>query len=400
LRVVWVTPALPHPQNAGGWAHEFELIRSMAARHDIEVVSSDLEGPLDAEALKEIGVGFTRVRWRSRQHPHSALGVALRLPVARPNLILWLRRDRLRALASTLRPLIDRTRPDLVHITLGELAPLLGEIEVPTALLLFDSLTREIEGRHAHESRPRRRAQLRLEARRMRRFERKWYARAAGLASVSSVDAGWFEQLLGRPVTVIENSVPDRFFDAPDRARSGNIVAFVGSLNHHPNADAIKWLVAEIWPRVCQRFPSAQLVVVGRDDPAGVMTRALRPLVEGAGGRLDVDVPDIRPYYWDAATVVAPIRLGGGMRSKVIHAMACGAPVVATPTALEGVPQAAATEASVGSTAEELAAGVLAVLSDQAAARARGEAAARGVEQLRTSAIAERFEAWWKGLIS
>jgi glycosyltransferase involved in cell wall biosynthesis len=398
MRVIWVTPALPHPEAAGGWAHEFELIAAMAARHEVEVVSSDIAGPLDEQALLAAGAGFTRVGWNRRAHPRSSIGMLAKVPFARPNMTLWLRRDRIGQLAAAIDDLSARFKPDLVHITLGELAPLIAEVQTPTALLLFDALTREIESRLAIETRGRRRAQLLVERRRTVKFERDWYKRAGGVASVSAVDAAWFGELLGQPVPVIENPIADRFFEPPTVARTGNIVTFVGTLNHAPNTDAIEWLATAIWPHVLAQVPDAQLVVVGRGDRAGRITGALRSAVEAAGGRLDADVDDIRPYYWEAAAVAAPMRTGAGMRNKVIHAMACGAPVVATPAALEGVPEEAAVHALVGTTAEEVAAAIVTTLRDREGSAVRAKAAESGMDSLRTPVIADRFDAWWRSI--
>jgi glycosyltransferase involved in cell wall biosynthesis len=44
-------------------------------------------------------------------------------------------------------------------------------------------------------------------------------------------------------------------------------------------------------------------------------------------------VPDVRPYLQQATIAVAPISYGAGIQNKVLEAMACGAPVIASPQA-------------------------------------------------------------------
>jgi glycosyltransferase involved in cell wall biosynthesis len=58
-----------------------------------------------------------------------------------------------------------------------------------------------------------------------------------------------------------------------------------------------------------------------------------------AGDRVSVhaSVPDVMPYLDKAAVVVAPIRIGGSMRMKVLEALAAGKALVATPRAAEGI---------------------------------------------------------------
>jgi glycosyltransferase involved in cell wall biosynthesis len=372
------------------------MISALAARHEIHVITSDPQGQLDSAVLDDIAASFTRVPWTQFPYPATRFGILTSLVRADPNVLVWLNRDRLEGLAAAIRDVAGQQHPDVVQITLGEIAPLLDAVDLPSALLLFDSLTREIEHRLAIETRPHRRARLRVERWRTERFERRWYARATGLASVSTVDAEWFERLLHRPVEVIENSIPDRLFERAQGERSATLVTFIGTLNHPPNTDAIEWLTTEIWPRVKVRRPDAELCVVGAGDRQGRTTAHLRTLVEGAGGRLDVDVDDIRPYYWDAAVVVAPVRTGAGMRTKVIHAMASSTPVVAHPTALEGLPIEASRYVTGGPTATAIAEAIVAVLDDPEAARSAAASASAAIAPLRAGAVAARLEAWWE----
>jgi len=398
VKVVWVTASVPHPLGAGGRVHEFELINALARRHQIHVVTCDFRKTTEGDAVLEAGARFTQVPWKVRPHPTSKLGVARGLVTADPTLIIALGRDRIPRLADAVARIAADDPPDLVQVTHGELASLLGHLQPPTALLLFDALTRALTTRLAVEPLARRRAQLRLERARTKRFERRWYAAATGIASVSSVDAAALQHVVGRPIEVLANPIGEAFFETANRPRSSNVVTFVGALAHQPNADAIQWLARDIWPRVVARRPEARLKVVGRadDDPT---IPELRSIVEGAGGQLEADVADIRPYYWEAAVVVAPLRHGSGLRNKVLHAMACRAPVVATPAAMEGIPEAAARQALTVSTAAELANAIIQVLDDPLAAAARALVAVDGLDPLLTDEVAARHERWWEATV-
>jgi glycosyltransferase involved in cell wall biosynthesis len=48
-------------------------------------------------------------------------------------------------------------------------------------------------------------------------------------------------------------------------------------------------------------------------------------------------VPDLQPWLDRCRVSVAPLRYGAGVKGKVNQAMAHGLPVVATPTAVEGM---------------------------------------------------------------
>ena len=125
-------------------------------------------------------------------------------------------------------------------------------------------------------------------------------------------------------------------FDIPPTAldplgSSPPTVLFVGAFGHPPNVDAARWLAGSIFPRVLEHVPDAQLQLVG-DRPGSEVLRLAGDAVAVYGS-----VPDVTPYLDRAAVVVAPIRLGGSMRGKVLEALAAGKALVATPRAAEGL---------------------------------------------------------------
>jgi glycosyltransferase involved in cell wall biosynthesis len=106
---------------------------------------------------------------------------------------------------------------------------------------------------------------------------------------------------------------------------------FVGNFLHPPNVDAAVRLGGTIFPRLRARFPELMLYLVGDHPPPQIRRVAdEKIIVTGC-------VPDVIPYLDRAALVVVPLRLGGGMRVKVLEALAAGKAVVASPLASEGL---------------------------------------------------------------
>jgi glycosyltransferase involved in cell wall biosynthesis len=114
-------------------------------------------------------------------------------------------------------------------------------------------------------------------------------------------------------------------------AEERDTLLFVGNFAHPPNIDAALWLGREIMPRVRARRASASLTIVGIFAPPAVLALA------GDGISVTGVVPEMAPYFERAAVVVAPVRMGGGMRMKVLQAMAFGKPVVTTGRGAEGL---------------------------------------------------------------
>jgi glycosyltransferase involved in cell wall biosynthesis len=106
---------------------------------------------------------------------------------------------------------------------------------------------------------------------------------------------------------------------------------FIGNYNHPPNLDAARWLAECLFPAVQARVAGVRLTLVG-DAPPPELRRLAGPSIRVTGR-----VPELSPYMAEAAVVVAPLRLGGGMRVKVLEALAAGKAVVASPLGAAGL---------------------------------------------------------------
>jgi len=152
-------------------------------------------------------------------------------------------------------------------------------------------------------------------------------------------------------------------------------IAFVGNYTHAPNVDAARWLANTLMPLLRARHPGARLHLYGI-DPRGALAGIAREDVEVHGW-----LRDIEPAIARAAVILAPVRVGGGQRMKVLQAMAMGKAVVTTPRGADGVVlDGGDAPVAIGDTAEEIAERTAELLRDPGGRRALG-ARARAVAQ-------------------
>ena len=161
--------------------------------------------------------------------------------------------------------------------------------------------------------------------------------------------------------------------DLPDElepaAATSREIVFMGNFTHPPNVDAALWLGSEIMPRLRSRAVDARLTLIGPLPAAEVRALACADIrVVGA-------VPDIRPHLSAAAVVLAPVRIGGGMRMKVLEALAFGKAVVTTSRGAEGLQYDGDAPLAVADTADEIASETARLLADPGGRRALGERA-------------------------
>lgn len=394
MKVLWVTPHLPDPDRGGGWGTEYEFLSMAAERHEVTVLSGGLAPGSAAPRLQELGVRYEGVAWRFRDFP-GRLEHLLRLLAGRVPVEFWQKQDCARRLGDAVARAEARDRFDLVQVMLGEMAPVAAVPSAPTALFLFDAYSRQIGRLLAVASAPRHRFMWRAEGRHVRRWEHRWYRGLDGLACVSPVDAEALKAGPGVDATVIPIPVPEDFYAVPSTSRSSTIVALISMLDYSPNIDAVEWFTGDVWPQVQIEAPDAVLKVVGR-SPVERVVQA----VGAVDGELHADVPDTRPYYWEAAVAAVPLRQGSGMRNKVLHAMATGAPLVATSVAVEGIGVVDREHLLIADTPDQFARAIVETIRDRDGAAARAERARAFVEGFRRAAIAPRLEAWWQATVA
>ena len=151
--------------------------------------------------------------------------------------------------------------------------------------------------------------------------------------------------------------------------RNASEVVYVGSFIHPPNVDAVVRLAREIFPRVRMRVPDATLRLVGSYPPQSVLE------LRDAGVTVTGEVPDVRPYLDAAAVVAAPIRTGGGMRVKLLEAVAGGKAIVASSLAIEGLALIDGEQVVLAETDAEFVDALVRLLTDPARRAAIGSAA-------------------------
>src|SRR5262249_35431141 len=149
---------------------------------------------------------------------------------------------------------------------------------------------------------------------------------------VSELDARALRGLSPRASPlVVPNGVDLSRYLFRSEPAAAKTVFFVGDLSWPPNANAVRWLAREVWPRILPEHPDATAEILGREPPAdlaGGSDPSLRLLGEGT---------DTRPHWARTAVAVVPLRAGGGTRLKILEAAACGVPVVSTSIGAEGL---------------------------------------------------------------
>lgn len=379
-RLLFLSHRLPFPPHNGAALRTYNILRLLARDYEVQGLCFDRRDPATrAMPLAERMAGIAPYgRFDVFPIPQETSRVRLALDharsLARRRAYTWYLHDSAPVLRR-LHELLATRSFDLVHVDSLDLVRLLPEVaELPVACT-HHNVESQLLRRRAETERGMRRWYLRRQATLLEDAERHWAPRVALNVTVSGADAEELRRIAPRAsVVVVPNAVDTTFFtparDAlPDGERSG--LVFVGGTTWYPNRDALEWFVGEVLPRLRAMGVQDAITWVGRASAAEQVRYAN---VEGL--RLTGYVDDIRPHVWRARCFIAPLRVGGGTRLKLLDAWAMGMGIVATPIAAEGLDVIDGENMLRATTADEFAAAVRRVLEDDAL-RTRLETGAR-----------------------
>ncbi len=203
------------------------------------------------------------------------------------------------------------------------------------------------------------------------RYERRLARELAATVVVGRDDARALRSISGsKKVAIVPNGVipqDDPRFEAESWRPT---VVFTGTLNYYVNDDAVTHFAREVWPDIRRSVADARLLIAGRTP-----SRRVLGLADSAGVEVRAEVADMARVLQEAWGAIAPIRLGTGVKTKVLEAWAAGRPVVMTPLATNGLELSMKMRAFAVRRPKAFGALVVQLLSDQRLRQSLGSAA-------------------------
>lgn len=388
MNILFLTPQRPYPTFQGTTIRNFNLIAELAKRHTIHLLTFlEPDQPADPGTLADL---CTTIETLPVPRRTTATRLRQMLTTRRPDMSwrLWSAE-----FAARLKAFLATHPVDVVHIEGIEMAPYLPIVRqnAPAAKIIYDDHNAEwlLQWRNftTDAKIPRRwiaAAYSLVQTLRLRRYER-WVCRAAdGVVAVSDADRTAIRRLdASLEITVVPNGVNLARYDTAADPIPFDMV-FTGKMDYRPNIDAMLWFGQEVLPLILARRPESTLAIVGqRPHPRLDALRGNRAIT--ITGFVDA----VEPYIAGGAVYVAPFRVGGGTRLKLLQAMAMRKAIVATTVGAEGFGVTDGREMRLVDDPAAMADTILQLLDDPAARQKLGETARQFV--------ADRFT--WEALV-
>jgi len=386
VRILVVTPFLAIPGTDGGGTVMFNFIKNLSARHDIVCLTfarqQDLAKlsklapfcidmvtvPLPGGTME---LGLQRGLNLARRIVKNILSLATFTPVV-------VQKCMSPAMTREIRRAIERHKPDVVHVFFPQMAHYIEACDgVPAVMDTSDAALVGVFRRAMNAPRVWAKAYYLMQWLFWVRYESRYFPRFGKVLTVTHQDAAALRMVMP-DLDVYADAIAVDIEAAPKagpvqgRARR---IGFLASFNHQPNVDAAVYFAQQIFPLVRERMPDVEFVVAGKNPPPFLLE------MQSAGVRCLGFVDNVTTFYGNAEVVVAPIRIGGGIKIKVLEAMACGKPVVTTSVGAEGIAGADQGALVVADDPEGFAEAVVSLLADQASRDALGEGARQLIER-------------------
>ena len=374
--ILLLTHRIPYPPDKGDKIHTYQLLRHLGPQHHL-MLGTFVDDAGDEKYVPQVRSMCADLH-AARLHPPLARLRSLSGLLRNKPLTVAYYRDA--GMARWVKQASTRRRVDAVIVHSSTMLQYAQTVQAP----LIADMNDVDSAKWADYGRLRRWPMswvYRREAEHLLKEERRGAQQARLSLFATLREAALFRTLAPESaarVEVLGNGVDTAYFEAlnsrPSPYASGEMpIVFVGTMDYHPNVDAVCWFVDKILPLLRQRWPQAHFHIVGRNPTAAV--RALA----GEGVTVAGAVPDVRPWLQHAAAVVAPLRVVRGIINKALEAMAMGRPVVTTAACAESLQALHGQHLLVADDEAGFAAQLERLLADRSSAEALGQAARRFV---------------------
>lgn len=346
MRILAILSRIPYPLTDGGAILTYNTLKYLhRAGHELHVLALNTKKHHQPpEVLREVCTSIQTVDVNTDITAAGALWSALRGESYITS------RFYSKALEELLLQTLRTTPVDVVHIdhtlvawyarTIRQHLPKhpLSEHPLPKhplVVLRTHNVEYMIQERLAkHETMPLRRWYRRYAAGRMKAFEKRFFAECDGVIAITPEDAAQIRIMgYGGAMEVIPAGADVHDF-APNPAISPkpNTICYIGGMDWMPNIEAMQWFVRDVMTLVREKLPAVEFHLAGKRMSPDILEYRQQQSVF-----THPDVPSAAAFMQAHEILVVPLLSGGGMRLKIVEAMALGMPIVSTRIGAEGI---------------------------------------------------------------
>lgn len=321
-KILVLTPILPYPPDDGSRLRPYQIIKALYKLADIELVSFYLPNE-DINSTKEFYKSYCKNLYFLEQKKNKNLFA--KFCVYHSN----------RENKKLINKIIQENNYNLIIVEKIITLSYLGKKVFKNYKVVIDSWGIDSEiSRQLYENEKNLFKKFILFIKYIRHFfcELCYLSKCKYFVAITDEQFNFYKKFFKRKkLLLIPNFVDTNYFKPNYENFEKKSIVFTGIMNFLPNIDAVMFFVNEVMPKLKEKT-NVKFYIVGKNP-----TKEVLMLHNNSDIIVTGEVKDIREYISKAEVVVVPLRIGSGLRNKVLHAMACGKTVVATREAVEGI---------------------------------------------------------------
>ncbi|HZA71074.1 MAG TPA: glycosyltransferase family 4 protein [Nitrososphaeraceae archaeon] len=364
MRILFLTAHIPFPPASGGRRREFELISRLGNDFELHLCSLTESPDIDnkyAEKLRSYCESISIFKTESLPTTNDTF----RYP-------LLMKRYYSKEGINGISQLIKSSEFDIIHVEGSYLMQLIPE-DCPLPVLLVEhNVEYSICSQRLRLSISESDKSFHLQERNNTLlWEHSFWRRAKKIITLTledekliielepNVDVAFIPNGIDHYLTIDRTRVQQQY---NNRVRSNSVpnirtvencpsILFVANFAYDPNVDAAVYFCKQILPLILKNVPDAKFFVVGNSPSTEIFdlassssriyvnTSALaNPNVQTINTHIEVTgyVDSLDPFYKFAKVVVCPLRIGGGIKVKILEALRAGKAIVTTPIGAQG----------------------------------------------------------------
>lgn len=333
MKILMLTPYLPYPPVSGGQVRSFNLIKNLGKTHQITLFAL-IKEEKEKKYIKNLKPYCQKIKvfYRSEK-PWTLKNILKTAFSCYPFLVI---RNFSSEEKKEIEKELEKKKYDLIHAENFYVMPHIPKTSIPILLTEQTILYKVFQ--HFVETLPWYlfflKPILAIDVWKLKYWEIHFWKKADWLTAVSSQDKEFMKKAsLRNDIKIVENGVDFDYFGKRIWKRKKIPTVLFGAADFHwlQNKEGAEILLKDIWPEIKKKVKNAHLWIVGKIAPE-VLSSWL--------GKKDItieEIDDSRRAYQQAWVLVAPMRSGGGSRTKFFEAMASGLPIITTSKGIEGI---------------------------------------------------------------
>lgn len=353
MKILVVLSRPPYPLDKGDKLRAFYQLKEIAKNNNVYIFCLNNQ-PLHPKAIETLSQFINDVHVSSFNNLDAFWGMFLSLFNGRPFQCGYYSHSKN---LKEFKEYCDTFKPDVIYNQFVRTSIYTSK-DYPRVLDYQDALSTNMDRRASKAFFPKN-LLYKIEARRLRRYEKKMFSIFDKLTIIVEQDRKEINHPRNKEIEILPNGVDDSYFEYKSEYNKEFDIIFSGGMSYEPNVVAGLYLVNEIMPLVWAKRPNAKLVIAGSNPTKKILKLAEdRVIVTGW-------VKDMREYYSKSKIFIAPMLIGTGLQNKLLEAMAMGLPSITSKLAGDALKAKENKEILIGNSPQEFSQHILRLLDNK-----------------------------------